>query len=444
MVDLSIKNNNDKVVVEYLLKPNDRIDNLTLGMLVNNRIEGVLPVIPVQIEHERYFRYDITGMVTLKKYLGEFVKKERLLKAFYEIALAIRESKEYMINWTSFSLGLKEIYINERTGKPGLICLPILSVINDGNICNFFKNILFTAQFDAEDSGEYVGKLITLLNPKTYTIEKFISELEDMLGVGHKVFDETEEEEDEDEHGQEGITDEMENGSEINVEEVSDCSKEKMETKQVSEETGDEAETVLEKTDDKAEADLKEIVEDESVIEVITDVAETAEEVADTEEKEESADIPETAAETADTVEIPEETDDTVEMAEETDDTVESEKSETAEVQSSEREPEKKEEHLARPFLIKVSDAQKILIDKDYFVIGKDKEKADYCIEGCPAIHEEHAFIVRHGKEYFLIDNNSNYTYMNRVLIQPEEEVYIPHGAHLGFADEDFEFRMHE
>ena len=47
MIDLNIKNDEEKVTAEYLLKSNDRIDNLTLGMMVNNDIEGFLPVQPV-------------------------------------------------------------------------------------------------------------------------------------------------------------------------------------------------------------------------------------------------------------------------------------------------------------------------------------------------------------------------------------------------------------
>ena len=77
MIDLNIKNDEEKVTAEYLLKSNDRIDNLTLGMMVNNDIEGFLPVQPVQVENDRYFRYDITGLVTMKEYLGEYVKKDR-------------------------------------------------------------------------------------------------------------------------------------------------------------------------------------------------------------------------------------------------------------------------------------------------------------------------------------------------------------------------------
>ena len=379
MIDLNIKNDEEKVTAEYLLKSNDRIDNLTLGMMVNNDIEGFLPVQPVQVENDRYFRYDITGLVTMKEYLGEYVKKDRLLKVFYGIANTIRESSEYMINWTSFSLERKEIYVNPENGDVRLLCLPLLTVINDGNICNFFKNVLFSSQFDLDENGDYVGKLITFLNPKSYTLDKFIYELEDMLGLEHKEVVEEEDEED----------------------------------------TTVEAET----EEDKSDADVeKEPAED------------TEQEAANDDDTEIQPELEENIAETSDEVIDEKVTEETIET-----DEVSGKDAETEEVSPTVSKPE------IEPYLIRLSNNQEIKIDKDSFYIGKDEKNVDYCISDNLAIDDKHAYIIRHGKEYFVVDNNSkNHTYLNRVLIGTDEEIFIPHGAQLRFADEDFEFRMHK
>ncbi|CCZ04017.1 DUF6382 domain-containing protein [Bovifimicola ammoniilytica] len=379
MIDLNIKNDEEKVTAEYLLKSNDRIDNLTLGMMVNNDIEGFLPVQPVQVENDRYFRYDITGLVTMKEYLGEYVKKDRLLKVFYGIANTIRESSEYMINWTSFSLERKEIYVNPENGDVRLLCLPLLTVINDGNICNFFKNVLFSSQFDLDENGDYVGKLITFLNPKSYTLDKFIYELEDMLGLEHK---EVVEEEDEEDTTVEAETEEDKNDADVE--------------KEPAEDTEQEA---ANDDDTEIQPELEE------------NVAETSDEVIDEKVTEETIEIDEVSGKDAETEEVPP----TVSKPE------------------------------IEPYLIRLSNNQEIKIDKDSFYIGKDEKNVDYCISDNLAIDDKHAYIIRHGKEYFVVDNNSkNHTYLNRVLIGTDEEVFIPHGAQLRFADEDFEFRMHK
>lgn len=392
MIDLNIKNDEEKVTAEYLLKSNDRIDNLTLGMMVNNDIEGFLPVQPVQVENDRYFRYDITGLVTMKEYLGEYVKKDRLLKVFYGIANTIRESSEYMINWTSFSLERKEIYVNPENGDVRLLCLPLLTVINDGNICNFFKNVLFSSQFDLDENGDYVGKLITFLNPKSYTLDKFIYELEDMLGLEHKEVVEEDDEEDEEDTVVEAETEE-----DIAV----------------------EAET----EEDKNNTDIeKEPAED------------TKQEAANDGDAEIQPELEENIAETSDEVIDEKVTEETIEI-----DEVSGKETETEEIPPIVAKPE------IEPYLIRLSNNQEIKIDKDSFYIGKDEENVDYCISDNLAIDDKHAYIIRHGKEYFVVDNNSkNHTYLNRVLIGTDEEIFIPHGAQLRFADEDFEFRMHK
>ena len=392
MIDLNIKNDEEKVTAEYLLKSNDRIDNLTLGMMVNNDIKGFLPVQPVQVESDRYFRYDITGLVTMKEYLGEYVKKDRLLKVFYGIANTIKESSEYMINWTSFSLERKEIYVNPETGDVSLLCLPLLTVINDGNICNFFKNVLFSSQFDLDENGDYVGKLITFLNPKSYTLDKFIYELEDMLGLEHKEVVEEDDEEDEEDTVVEAETEE-----DIAVEA----------------ETGE----------DKNNTDIeKEPAED------------TKQEAANDGDAEIQPELEENIAETSDEVIDEKVTEETIEI-----DEVSGKETETEEIPPIVAKPE------IEPYLIRLSNNQEIKIDKDSFYIGKDEENVDYCISDNLAIDDKHAYIIRHGKEYFVVDNNSkNHTYLNRVLIGTDEEIFIPHGAQLRFADEDFEFRMHK
>lgn len=392
MIDLNIKNDEEKVTAEYLLKSNDRIDNLTLGMMVNNDIEGFLPVQPVQVENDRYFRYDITGLVTMKEYLGEYVKKDRLLKVFYGIANTIRESSEYMINWTSFSLERKEIYVNPENGDVRLLCLPLLTVINDGNICNFFKNVLFSSQFDLDENGDYVGKLITFLNPKSYTLDKFIYELEDMLGLEHKEVVEEDDEEDEEDtvveaETEEDIAVEAETGEDKNNTDIE---------KEPAEDTKQEA------TND-GDAEIQPELEE--------NIAETSDEVIDEKVTEETIEIDEVSGKETETEEIP----------------------------PIVAKPE------IEPYLIRLSNNQEIKIDKDSFYIGKDEENVDYCISDNLAIDDKHAYIIRHGKEYFVVDNNSkNHTYLNRVLIGTDEEIFIPHGAQLRFADEDFEFRMHK
>lgn len=357
MINLSIEKNEDSTKAVYLLQAGDRIDNLTLGMLVNNRIMGVASVSPVQIKNDRFFQYNITDKISMRDYLGDAVQREKLLRVFLQIAETMLEAGEYMINPTSFLLDEQNIYIDKNTGKLALICIPLLSVVNDGNTCNFFKNVMFSSQFDLEENGDYVGRLITFLNPKTYSLEKFIEEIQGMLGNEKKREEETTEAPD---------------------------SVESLETEGLTEE--EKPAGTQEKTAERKTADIQEESEEEK-----------------------SADI--------------------------------QEESETEESVKSEN--EKETERI--PFIVRSKTSQKIYITKDEFVIGSEKESVDYCIEDNPAVSRCHARIVKHENEYFVIDNDSrNHTYLNGVLVESGEENFVPHGAMLRFADEDYEFKMHE
>ena len=189
MISLNKRKIDGKQCAEHKILADDKVDDLTFGMLSNNDIEGLAKTTLVEDEIDRYFIFDIADRVTMKEYLGDSVKEEHLLKAFYGIAVAIKTGMEYMINWTSYILDEENIYIDSETGDVKVICMPLLTMMNDGNTCKFFKNILFTAQFDEEGDGEYVGKLMVLLNPKSFSIDKFIEEIEDLLEIEHKKFD---------------------------------------------------------------------------------------------------------------------------------------------------------------------------------------------------------------------------------------------------------------
>lgn len=327
MINLTMEQNGDVVNAVYKLQSGDRIDNLTLGMLVNNNIMGMAPVSPVQIGQDRYFQYAVTDKVTMREYLGEAVRRDKLLQIFLRIAETLLEAEEYMINPTSFLLDEQNIYVDKNTGAAAMICIPLLSVVNDGNICNFFKNVLFSSQFDLEETGDYVSRLITFLNPKTYTLSNFIEELQNMLEK----------------------TGEDMNGSEPVKSEISDEKK-----------------------------DIQE---------------------------------PEISGQTV-------------------------EPKESGEPES---------ESGTVPFLIRSKTSRKIWITKDEFLIGSEQDSVDCWIDDNQAVSRKHAKIVRHGKEYFVVDNDSrNHTYLNGVFVESGEEHYVPHGAMLRFADEDFEFKMHE
>ncbi|MCR5121221.1 MAG: FHA domain-containing protein [Ruminococcus sp.] len=84
-----------------------------------------------------------------------------------------------------------------------------------------------------------------------------------------------------------------------------------------------------------------------------------------------------------------------------------------------------------------------IEIDKDTFFIGRDpKECVDYVIND-GRVSRRHASIVHRGEHYYLIDNkSSNHTYLNGRMLTPYDEYEINTGDLIIFAAVEFTFEL--
>lgn len=388
MISLNKRKIDGKQCAEHKILADDKVDDLTFGMLSNNDIEGLAKTTLVEDEIDRYFIFDIADRVTMKEYLGDSVKEEHLLKAFYGIAVAIKTGMEYMINWTSYILDEENIYIDSETGDVKVICMPLLTMMNDGNTCKFFKNILFTAQFDEEEDGEYVGKLMVLLNPKSFSIDKFIEEIEDLLEIEHKKFDD---------YTIEDVEVPEVVSAEAKAEEV------KEETEAKAEEVKEEAEGKAEEVKEEAKAKTEDISEDIEFVE-----NNEAEKIEVVEEK-------------------PEE---------------KKEETKKGGFLKFFTQPigQKKEN---KPYLQKTKTNEKLYIEKDKFVIGSE-DGSDYQIKE-ETVEAQHAFIVKEKNEFFLVDNESKTgTFMNTAQLLPNEKYVLVQGAHIRIAEEEFDFKLHD
>ena len=452
MINLNIKNEDNKRYAEYKLIASDQIDNLTLGMLKNNDIEGLAPEKAIQRDEDKFFRFDISNTVTLTEYLGESVKKEKVLKAFYGIAVAIKVGMEYMINWTSYILDNDSIYVNPESDAVQIICVPLIARMNDGNTCQFFKNILFTAQFDEDEDGDYVGKLITMLNPKTFTLEKWIEELENLLEIEHRVFEDNI-----------IIDDDSEETTEVSAEETAE---EKAETP-VKEPAAETPAEESEETEASAEAQEEE-----------SETEETAEEKAETPAKEPAAETPaeEKEASAEEQAEAQEEEPETEETAEEKAETPAEESASEVPAEEAEKATEElvaeesavpvHESHVEqkkgglrkfltqpikfgskketpRPYLQTKAGAV-FHIEKEKFSIGSSTG-ADYVIQHDDTVKPIHAYIVKEGEEYFLMDNESvTGTFMNGVELMTKEKYPLPKVVHIRIGNEEFDFNLYD
>lgn len=95
------------------------------------------------------------------------------------------------------------------------------------------------------------------------------------------------------------------------------------------------------------------------------------------------------------------------------------------------------------PFLVRVSNGEKVFVNKPVFRIGKEKSYVDYFVSDNSAVSRSHADIITKGKQYFIYDNNStNKTYVNDEVILVHREVEIHNGTRIRLGNEEFEFHI--
>lgn len=150
----------------YELEPEDEIDSMSLGMIVNNRIPGISHTIYTQVDNTKCIKCDVTARVPAEQYLLGMVNKKRLLGVFQGVVQAFLSVEDYMIDPHTLQLELGSIFADVATADTVMICVPVLgqSSVQEPDLRGFFKNILFNAQYDARENQDYVAKLMSYLN----------------------------------------------------------------------------------------------------------------------------------------------------------------------------------------------------------------------------------------------------------------------------------------
>jgi pSer/pThr/pTyr-binding forkhead associated (FHA) protein len=166
----------------YQLTESDELDTLSLGMITNNRINNLAPILFTQMDDKKYLKYNISSKTTVKEFFSGIVTKNRLLGVFSSISSAMLAADEYMLNPSSFLLDLEHLYVDVRTNSAMLICVPLLNVREQNiDLAAFFKGIIFSLQFDSAENQEYVTHLISYLNSNPiFSLEAFKKIIDDL------------------------------------------------------------------------------------------------------------------------------------------------------------------------------------------------------------------------------------------------------------------------
>lgn len=169
----------------YAIREEDVLDTMTLGMITNNRIPGMASVLYTQMNRDCFLKYNVTAKVAVKQFFSGVVNKRRLLGVFSSVAAALSAAEEYMIDGSSMLLDAEYIYADVSTCRAEVICLPVIREAGAVDMGLFFKNIMFSTQFDQTENCDYVARIINYLNSTpVFVVGDFLRLLEELQGTG--------------------------------------------------------------------------------------------------------------------------------------------------------------------------------------------------------------------------------------------------------------------
>ena len=165
MLNFTFENQGTHTYLVYAISEDDAVDSMSLGMLINNKIHGLAQTLFTQMDATKYIKYDVSAKISVKQFFSGPVNKKRLIGVFNGIVDAMLSAEDYMIDTNSILIDLDYIFTDVSTCETILVCLPIVSDdFSNRDLGAFFKNIMFTTQFDQTENCDHVAQIINYLN----------------------------------------------------------------------------------------------------------------------------------------------------------------------------------------------------------------------------------------------------------------------------------------
>ncbi len=166
--------------------PEETLDTMSIGMLTNNRIPGLAQALFMQVNTDRFIKYNVSSRVPVSQLFSGIVNKKRLLGVFSGIVNALICAEDYMIDSNSILLDLNYIFADVSTCDTVLVCVPVVSAgKTQTDLGTFFKNIMFSTQFDQTENCSYVAKILSYLNSApVFSVSDFAAVIKGILAEG--------------------------------------------------------------------------------------------------------------------------------------------------------------------------------------------------------------------------------------------------------------------
>ena len=184
MYEFTYENNGTNTYLVYEIGSEDKIDSMSLGMITNNKIPGLAPTIFTQMDQNKYIKFNVSSKITLQALFSGTVNRKRMIGSFKGIVDAFLSAEDYMLDNSSIILDVNYIFFDVSTNEVSMILLPMVGKPRtSAEICEFFKDKVYSIQSDVSEDCSHVAKMLNYLNSSaTFTLDSFKTLLQGLDG----------------------------------------------------------------------------------------------------------------------------------------------------------------------------------------------------------------------------------------------------------------------
>ena len=428
----------------YYLNPDEELDTMVYGMITNNNIDGVMKCTYIQIDDDRFIRFNITNRMSLQDFFDREVTKKELLHICEGIAATVKELNAFMIDTEMILLDSTKMFISMTDKNCFLTVLPVDNYKETKSLQTFLRDMILDVQVDEQEDIAYYAKLLRILGSK-FTLAEFAREVDTLQKEVKRPIRKAES----NVHLKEPAASSMQELHNHQVVEQIETPRVEIPVKKVVdpitipqvEVSSQEKKKGLfshifkkEKKTDKPKKEKKS--KKKTVKQSQTTPASFRIPGMDTMPSEQHASIPLPGDNTN-------MTDSGHFITPSTQNNLQYQNADFGETIILEDDNETtllgNYEEEASAYLVRKKTMERVNLDAPYIRIGKNSDN-DFIITGNDAISRNHALIEVKNNQYFLIDNNSkNHTYLNDMKLHPQEKYKLQDGDVIRFANEVFE-----
>lgn len=175
-MQFTYENIGNSTFLVYDVKSTEKIDNLTVGILSNRQIPGIIQTNFVQADGKTVLKYDVSSTVSVAHIFAGLVEKKHLMGILRGVVNAFSFAEENNIKASSILFDWDYIYTNVSTGETNLICLPLfVEETYEYDIRQSIIELINCLQFEQQEDTSYINKILNYLDTVEFSMQSFSS-----------------------------------------------------------------------------------------------------------------------------------------------------------------------------------------------------------------------------------------------------------------------------